>query len=221
MIDAEKHVHISDAEIVCKVLGGEIAFFELLIRRSNPYLYKVGRSYGYNHQDVEDLMQEAYISTYKNLSKFENRASFKTWLVKIMINHCNRRLQKASFKNELTNDSTAQEHNIPIYPQYRNTDTMVLNKELAGVIEAALEKIPLDYRIVFSLRELNGLSVIETAKTLNITETNVKVRMNRAKKMLKKQIEGMYMPDEIFEFNLIYCDRIVENVMKKISELNT
>jgi hypothetical protein len=64
------------------------------------------------------------------------------------------------------------------------------------------------------------MSVIETANALNITETNVKVRLNRAKAMLKKQVEKMYTPEDIFQFNLIYCDRIVEKVMNAIMAKN-
>ncbi len=69
---------------------------------------------------------------------------------------------------------------------------------------------------MFSLRELNGLSIIETADILSITEANVKVRFNRAKKMLRKTIVKMYSPEDVFEFNLIYCDKIVEHVMKEV-----
>lgn len=72
--------------------------------------------------------------------------------------------------------------------------------------------------MVFSLQELNGMSVIETSKALNITETNVKVRLNRAKAMLRREVEKMYTPEDIFEFNLIYCDTIVARVMERITE---
>jgi len=70
--------------------------------------------------------------------------------------------------------------------------------------------------MVFSLRELNGMSVHETSTALNITETNVKVRLNRAKTMLRKKVEKMYSAEDIFAFNLIYCDRIVIKVMESI-----
>jgi RNA polymerase sigma-70 factor (ECF subfamily) len=73
--------------------------------------------------------------------------------------------------------------------------------------------------MVFSLRELNGMSTAETAETLDISETNVKVRLNRAKQMLREKVEKMYTPEDIFEFNLIYCDKIVSGVMKAISKL--
>jgi len=73
--------------------------------------------------------------------------------------------------------------------------------------------------MVFSLRELDGMSTADTAEALAISETNVKVRLNRAKHMLRDKVEKMYTPADIFEFNLIYCDGIVENVMKAISKL--
>ena len=76
--------------------------------------------------------------------------------------------------------------------------------------------IPEDYRTVFLLREINGLNVLETAEILDITESNVKTRLSRAKSFLRKEIEKTYNKEEIFEFNLIYCDAMVERVMQKI-----
>jgi len=90
----------------------------------------------------------------------------------------------------------------------------ILNKELNYIIGNALTTIPLEYRMVFSLRELNGMNTAETAELLDISETNVKIRLNRVKQMLRKKVEKMYAPEDIFEFNLIYCDRIVNKVMK-------
>jgi RNA polymerase sigma-70 factor (ECF subfamily) len=220
MLKKDNYLHFTDNDIAQKIRAGESAFFELLIRRNNSDLYKIGRSFGFNHHDTEDMMQETYLSAYLNLSKFENRSTYKTWFIKIMINHCNKRLKKSSFKNELSNDVNNNEL-IPVYQHSRNTDTMVLHKELSNIIESAIENIPLDYKLVFTLRELNGLSVSETAGLMNLTETNVKVRLNRAKKMLRTQIESMYKPQDIYEFNLVYCDRIVENVMNKIRDLDT
>ena len=106
-----------------------------------------------------------------------------------------------------------------MFHQSTNNEKITVNKELGRVLENAIHEIPEDYRIVFSLRELNGLSVAETAAALDISESNVKVRLNRAKTMLQKEIKKMYSPEEIFEFNLIYCDGMVDRVMKKIEEI--
>lgn len=212
-------VQYNDEEIITGVLGGEVAMFELLIRRYNRYLYKVGRSYGYGHEDTQDLMQDTFVNAYSNLRKFEKRSSFKTWIIKIMLNNCYRKKEKFSFKNETATDINDQ--STPMFSNNRQNDTgdTVLNKELGHVVENALENIPFDYRMVFSLREITGLSVDATAEAMNISPSNVKVRLNRAKAMLRKEIEKSYSVDEIFEFNLIYCDAIVHKVMAKINAL--
>jgi len=211
---------ISEIELINRIIKGENELFEILIRRNNPYLYKLGMSYGYRHEDVEDLMQEAFIAAYLNLEKFEARSSFKTWITRIMLNQCYQKAQKLSFKFEKAND-VLNEKTTPMFESNQSTDTYrsVLNNELSNVIVGALTSIPLEYRMVFSLRELNGMSTAETAETLDISETNVKVRLNRAKQMLREKVEKMYTPEDIFEFNLIYCNKIVSGVMKAISKL--
>jgi len=220
MNNIEQFERYSDSEITSKVISGEVALYEILIRRYNPYLYKVGRSYNYNHFDTEDLMQETYISAYTHLHKFENRSAFKTWLVRIMLNHCYQKKQKLSFQKEIPSENVTQENVTPMFTHnHSDTGKIVANKELGHVLENALQQIPEDYRIVFSLRELNGMNTMETSEALNISESNVKTRLNRAKNMLRSEIEKMYSPEDIFEFNLIYCNRIVENVMKRLKHL--
>ena len=209
----------SDLEIIRQINEGDVRLFEILIRRYDPFLYRIGRTYRYNHEDTEDLMQDAYISAYSNLKKFESRASFKTWLTRIMLNVCYQKKHKLSFKNEIQDDNIENEKSDILFHDSSNNEKIAMNKELGHVIENAVHKIPEDYRIVFTLRELNGLNVAETAEALNITESNVKVRLNRAKGMLQKEIKKMYSSEEIFEFNLIYCDTMVNRVMEKIYEL--
>lgn len=206
----------SDFEIVEKIIEGDTKLYEILIRRHNPSLYKIGRAYQYNHQDTEDLMQETYISAFYSLPKFENRSSFKTWLIRIMLNNCFQKKQKFSFKNETPVENIQSEKNNPMFQQPVSTEKTIVTKELGHVLGNALTKIPEDYRMVFTLRELNGLSIIETTEALNISESNAKVRLSRAKKMLRSEIEKMYSPDDIFEFNLVYCDAMVTKVMNKI-----
>lgn len=205
----------TDFEIIDKIVAGEAKLYEVLIRRNNAALYKIGRSYHYNHHDTEDLMQEAYISAFYSLPKFEKRSSFKTWLSRVMINLCYQKKQRSSFKNEIVLENDEKGKIIPMFQQPSTMETPV-NKELGRVLENTISKIPEDYRIVFTLRELNGLSVSETMETLQISESNVKVRLNRAKKLLRNEIEKIYTPEDIFEFNLIYCDRMVETVISKI-----
>ena len=215
MTQSEK---FTEEEIIRRIIAGERALYEIIVRRFNPSLYKIGRSYNYNHQDTQDLMQETFIDAYKNLLKFEGRSGFKTWIIRIMMNNCYRRKRKSSFKNEIMQDINDQ--SMPMFTHsHTDMDKVVQNHELGLVIENALGKIPFNYRIVFSLREINGLNVVETAETLHISKSNVKIRFNRAKAMLRSEIEKNYSPSELFEFNLIYCDVMVVHVMKKINDL--
>lgn len=212
----------SQVELIDRVIDGDIAVFEVLIRRHNPYLYKIGRSYGFNHQDVEDLMQETFIHAYEHLRTLKNKTYFKTWLIRIMLNECYRKRHKGSSQREVATDTYLYEKHTPMFSanDYYDAERNVGNRELNVVLENAVKQIPIDYRLVFSLRELNGMSVIETAEALQITETNVKVRLNRAKAMLRKEIEKMYSVEEIFQFNLIYCNKIVSKVMEAITRID-
>lgn len=209
----------TDTEIITKILDGELALFEILIRRNNPFLYKIGRSYNYNHEDTQDLMQDTFVDAFSNLSKFQAKASFKTWIIKIMLNNCYRKQLKFSSKNEVVHEMN--DKSVPMFSNDQQTDTnkLITNRELGRVIESALKQVPEDYRIVFSLREINGLNVMETAEALNISEANVKVRLNRAKKMLRTEIEKSYTPEDVFEFNLIYCNDMVNRVMAIIKNM--
>lgn len=216
IMDKQSLQKYSDAEIIQRILQAEPRLFEELIRRYNSLLYKIGRSYNYNHQDTEDLMQETNVSAYFNLAKFENRSSYKTWLTRIMLNHCYQKRRKFSFKNEIPANEYGINSSNPMFQREDNIKRNLMNKELRHVIENALQNIRPEYRIVFTLRELGGLSVSETMEVLDISESNVKIRLSRAKLMLRHHIEKMYSPEEIYEFNLVYCDSMIENVMAKI-----
>ena len=207
---------LSETELIDKIIDGDNSVFEVLIRRYNPNLYKLGRSYGYNHQDVEDLMQETFISAFENLRKLKNRSYFKTWITRIMLNECYRKSHKVASRKESVADLFLYEKTIPMFSTISSSDTEknVRNRELNRVIENSIKQIPIDYRLVFSLRELNGMSIHETAIALNITETNVKVRLNRAKAMLRKEVEKTYSLEEIFDFNLIYCNNVVAKIIE-------
>lgn len=220
MAEIRKQEVLSDPEIVNRILSGEIALYEIIMRRYNPYLFKVGKSYGLSQPDTEDLIQDSYLNAYTNLGKFENRSTLKTWLVKIMLNNCYHKTRKSSFRNEIPTEMSEKNTGIPMFTQQTNTGKAIMNNELKHILEEALIKLPEAYRMVFTLRELNGMSTRETSETLNISEANVKVRLKRAKSLLRNEIKKMYTPEEIFEFNLIYCNRIVENVLTKIQEKN-
>jgi RNA polymerase sigma factor, sigma-70 family len=214
------YTDIDEKIIIQKILDGEKALFEVLIRRTNALLYKIARMYGFNHQDSEDLMQESHISAFQHLNSFAYRSSYKTWISKIMIHKCLYKLKygyQAKETNEIFNENAQPMHTSL---SSSSTDAAVNNNELGKVLESCIQQLPLIYRSVFLLRELEGYSVIETAEMLGITEVNVKVRLNRARIMMQKELETYYNRSEVYSFNLKYCDPLTKKVMEKIDALS-
>jgi len=204
---------LTDINVIEKIIEGDPAIFEILIRRYNQALYKIGRMYGFNHQDTEDLMQDTHVSAYMQLAAFENRSSYKTWISRIMINKCIYKLKYGYSRKEIS--SELKEESISVNLQ---TEQSMLNRELSTVLEKSLDSIPLIYRSVFVLREIEGYSVAETAELTGITGVNVKVRLNRAKSLLQKQLEQFYSSGDIYSFNLIYCDKMVDRVFAALNK---
>jgi RNA polymerase sigma-70 factor (ECF subfamily) len=204
---------IEEEEIIQKIVNGQKALFEILMRRYNSGLYKIARCYGFNHQDAEDIMQETHVAAYTNLKNFQHKASYKTWISKILIHKCIYKVSYGYFKNEQPGSNRLSENVKPVFNQTKMaTDKIVLNKELSKVLEKSLQEIPLTYRTVFILREVEGFSTAETAELINSNPVNVKVRLNRAKALLQKKLESFYSSTDIYDFNAIYCDAMVKKV---------
>ena len=204
---------LTDGNVIEKIIAGDTAIFEILIRRYNQALYKIGRMYGFNHQDTEDLMQDTHVSAYMQLAAFENRSSYKTWISRIMINKCLYKLKYGYSRKEISSELKEESTSANL-----QTEQSMLNRELSTVLEKSLDSIPLIYRSVFVLREIEGYSVAETAELTGISGINVKVRLNRAKSLLQKQLEQFYSSGDIYSFNLIYCDKMVDRVFAALNK---
>jgi RNA polymerase sigma-70 factor (ECF subfamily) len=199
---------VPDNELIARILAGEKRLFKLLMRKYNQRLYRIGMSVLDNEAEAEDAMQTAYINAYEHLSGFEHRASFGTWLTKIMLNQCYEQRRK----NRRLHTTTEQTDNIVIMNTAVNE---LANKELGRTLQQAVARLPEKYRVVFVLREIEDLSVRETSAALQIEESNVKVRLNRAKSMLRENLNG-YMKDHVYSFHLSKCDRIVNRVLEHL-----
>ena len=201
-----------DAEVIRKVLAGQKNLFELLLRKYNQRLYRIGMSIVHDSMEVEDIMQTVYIKAYENLSSLINPAFFGTWVTKIFIHESLLQLKRKQrmtgiTENNITN-TTINTMRTPIH--------IVMNKELGKALEDALLQLPEKYRIVFVLREMEGMNVAETVETLGITEANVKVRLNRSKAFLRDQLSSYYKNNQVFHFHLTRCDRVVNNVFNQL-----
>jgi RNA polymerase sigma factor (sigma-70 family) len=209
-----------DTALISKIIAGEKALFEVIIRRLNPGLYKLARGFGYNHQDAEDLMQETYISVYSSLKQFEGRSSLKTWASKIMVNKCIYRKAHGYYSKEIPTGENMNENTLPMQTvNPEDTSKQVMKREFSKLLEHNLSQLADIYKTVFVLREVEGFSVAETADMLGVSEVNVKVRLNRSKALLQKKMETWYTGADIYEFNLVYCDGIVNKVLAEIEKL--
>jgi RNA polymerase sigma-70 factor (ECF subfamily) len=209
---------LSDQEVIAAILQGDSAIFEVLVRRYNPLLYRIARSYGFNHQDAEDLMQDTHVTAYMHLQQLNCHLHYKPWLTKIITNKCLYKQNHGYAKMEEANSNLVDRTQQPLHISLTTSDAehMILNRELSAIIENNMNSLPTKYRTVLILREVEGFSVSETAALMNITAANVKVRLNRAKALLKEKIKDIYT-SELFSFHLVYCDAVVQKVFLKIA----
>ena len=201
---------MSDEEIVDKILSGETRLYEKLMRKYNQQLYRISMSIINDDKEAEDIMQTAYLNAFRQLANFKQRSTFNTWLTRILINES--LLHK---KRKQKQERTLMENNYRDHDDYTPLNGL-MNKELKLLLERAVSGLPEKYRMVFVMREVQGMSTNETMEALSIGESNVKIRLNRAKDMLRAELNSYWQPQELYEFNLVRCDVIVNYVMKEI-----
>lgn len=208
---------LSDQQVVQRVMDGEKELFEILLRRYNQRLFRMIRSYISSEADVRDLMQEAYVKAYLKLEQFNNKSSFSTWLIRIGINEAlqhirknKRRWQKYGHYESLENIYQLPDNN------QMNPEKQSITKETRHLVEQAVDRLPEKYRVVFVMHQVEGLSNREIAQCLQLTDSNVKVRLHRAKNLLKEELFKITQDDSIFEFGNKKCDALVRSVMEKI-----
>jgi len=204
------NLKMSDEEIVDRVVKGEQHLYEHLMRKYNQRMYRISMSIINDDKEAEDIMQTAYINAYQQLKSFQGRSSFGTWLTRILIYesllHKKRKLKLQKVLMEKPGND------------YHNDTPLkgLMNKELKGLLERAVARLPEKYRLVFVMREVQEMSTNETMEALNIGESNVKIRLSRAKEMLRDELDSYWRPQQLFDFNLVRCDIVVDFVMQRI-----
>lgn len=210
---------IADNEIVERILNGEKTLFEILLRRYNQILYRVIRSFLKHDDDVEDAMQDTYLKAYEKLPQFRGTAAFSTWLIRIGINEALLRIRSLTKEQKLyAHEETAATDKIIQLPDTKrmNPEKQVIQYETRQFIEQAIDQLPEKYRVIYVLREIEGIENQEIANCLGITNNNVKVRLHRAKTMMKEALYKLSLSADIFEFGNSKCDRLVDHVMQRI-----
>ena len=208
---------LSDSIVVERVIDGEKELFEILLRRYNQRLFRIIRSYISREDDVQDVMQETYVKAYSKLEQFKNEASFSTWLIRIGINEALQFLRKSKRQINKYGPTESLESIFQLPDTNQMTpEKQTIKNETRVLVEHAVDLLPEKYRIVFVMHQVEGLSNLEIASCLHLTESNVKVRLHRAKTMLKEELFKSTHDASIFEFGNHKCDFMVEQVMERI-----
>ena len=212
---------LSDEEVVARVLAGETAMFEIVMRRYNQRLYRVARAILRNDGEAEDVMQDAYVRAYEHLGQFAGRARFSTWLTRIAVHEALARQNRGTRFQELEPMTEGEGDPMDRFASLApDPERQASNSEIRSLLEEAVEGLPDAYRAVFILRDVENMSTTEAADALEITEENVKIRLHRAKALLRKSLydrAGMQRR-EAFTFHAVRCSRVVKNVFERIQK---
>jgi RNA polymerase sigma-70 factor, ECF subfamily len=179
---------LSDEEVVARVLAGETAMFEIVMRRHNQRLYRVARAILRNDGEAEDVMQDAYVRAYEHLDQFAGKAKFSTWLTRIAVHEALARQRRGNRYQELEPMSEREGDPMDRFASLApDPEQQASNSEVRRLLEDAVEKLPDAYRTIFILRK------------------SLYARAGMERK-------------EAFNFHAVRCDRVVKNVFERIQQ---
>jgi len=220
VVTSEQSNELSDEEVVGRIREGEIDLFEVLMRRYNQRLYRVARSVLRDDAESEDVVQDAWVRAFTHLDQFEGRSRFSTWLTRIALYETWARARRRRRFESLDGDSNEKKMMKTLGAPDPEEDAS--NREIASILESAIEALPESYRSVYVLRELESLSTEETAECLDLTGQTVKTRLHRARSLLRRNLGERVGPTtaRAYAFDGARCDRIVESVLTRIGVAN-
>jgi RNA polymerase sigma-70 factor (ECF subfamily) len=204
--------------------AGDAAAFELIMRRHNRRLFRPARSVLRNGAEAEDVVQETYVRAFTKLGDFQGPEGFSAWLARIAYNEALGRVRGAErvvslhdYVSDGDGDGDARRVETMTSP-HPDPERLTGYGELRRMLEDAIDALPDDFRAVFVLRAVEGMSVAETAAALSIPQETVKTRLHRARHRLQEALGARFealMP-AAFEFGGARCDRIVAAVLARI-----
>jgi len=190
---------MDDSVLVARAKAGEYEAFEQLVSRHERRLYALAMSIVRQREDAEDVVQRTFLDALEHLNDFREEASFATWITRIATNAALKVLRNRKGLNAVSLEEMMQENEegeIP-RPEYiaawrRDPEKIVEQRELKRILDEALDSLNEKYRLVFVLRDVEGMSVEETAKVLGISQANVKVRLLRARLLLREKLTRVF-----------------------------
>ena len=188
-----------DGVLVGQARQGDLAAFESLVARHERWLYDVAFRIVRREHDAEEVVQQTFLSVIEHLKDFREESSFRTWVTRIATNHALALLRRRAVRKTvpLADDRTAEGYDQLPHPEYvaswRETPEQIASRrETRKLLDQALDDLDDKYRLVFLLRDVEGLSTAETARALEISTSNVKVRLLRARLMLRERLTRLF-----------------------------
>jgi RNA polymerase sigma-70 factor, ECF subfamily len=212
----------SDEELVAFVQQGEGDAFRAIMQRYNRRLYRVARGVVRDDAEAEDVVQEAYVRAYAALGGFRGESGLATWLTRIVLNEAMGRLRRRRPTEELqVLDAIPQQSRVVIFPgvsAMSDPETDAARAEIRRVLERAVDELPDPFRLVFIMRDVDGMSIEETAAHLDLRPETVKTRLHRARKLLREQLDEKLASvlTDTFPFDGARCTRINDAVMARL-----
>jgi RNA polymerase sigma-70 factor (ECF subfamily) len=218
-----KSESLTDEDVVNRVLAGETALYEVIMRRYNQRLYRIARAILHNDVEAEDVMQDAYVRAYTHLGQFAARSPFSSWLTRIAVNEALARRRSSKQHREV--DVTEFDGEISMQDPYKSPDPEqnASSAQLRDFLEQAVLDLPEQYRTVIMLRDIEELSTAETADALDLTVENVKIRLHRGHGMIRNWLFERIgaKAKEAFPFMGVRCDHVVQAVFSRIADCTT
>jgi RNA polymerase sigma-70 factor (ECF subfamily) len=215
----------SDLALADRIAHRDAAAFEQLMRQHNGRLFRVVRAILRDDAEAEDALQDAYVDAYKHIGEFKGTAQLGTWLTRIAVNHALMRLRKHRRERQVIPmhepelDAPAEVESVAD-PAAESPVTTTLRAEMRELLEQRIDQLPVAFRTVFVMREVEEMTVDETAAALAIPPATVRTRLFRARALLRTALANDLdiATRDVFGFAGARCDRIVAVVLARTRE---
>jgi RNA polymerase sigma-70 factor, ECF subfamily len=216
---------LSDSELASRIAAREIAAVRLVTGRNNQRLYRTAWSILKDRSEAEEAVQDGYLKAFDAIDTFAGRSSLSTWLTRIVVNEALSRRTRAQRRSRLLNQES-----VLVLEEYReklmagsvtqSPEKVLMRRQIAKLLETAIARLPDTFRPVFVLREIEGLSVEDTAEALQIPEETVKTRLFRARRRLQKELDPELCGalSETFPFAGADCEALTNRVLASFSK---
>ena len=185
-----------DLALIDRVKAGDISAYDVLVRKYERQIFRIAQHITQNREDAEDVMQDAFLKAYEKLEQFQGNAKFYTWLVRIAVNESLMRLRKRRTGRTVSMDEDieTEEGHVPrdFADWAPDPEQNYDNTELSEILRKTIQGLPRGFRVVFALRDIEGLSTEETAEALNLSVPAVKSRLLRARLQLRERLSRYF-----------------------------